>query len=132
MKSLVAEWIEKAEGDVRTARRESKVDHLPNWDAVCFHAQQAVEKYLKGLLQQEGISFIKTHDLIILLEQLLPVFPDLENLYDDLEWLTVFAVEVRYPGETATKEDAQIALSKMERVISLLKSKISHSYQQEE
>ena len=55
MNDLVKEWINKAEGDRQTARREVSVIVSPNWDAVCFHAQQAVEKYLKALLQQEII-----------------------------------------------------------------------------
>lgn len=93
MKELVAEWIKKAEGDVGTAKREAVVKGTPNWDTVCFHAQQAVEKYLKGLLQQEGVSFTKTHDLSILLNLILPVFTELKDLSDDLEWLSAFAVE---------------------------------------
>ncbi len=48
MKDLTKEWIKKAEGDVGTAVRESSVKEGANWDAVCFHAQQAVEKYLNG------------------------------------------------------------------------------------
>ena len=68
MKELVVEWVKKAKGDVGTAKREAKVkEEVTNWDAVCFHAQQAVEKYLKGLLQQNGIVFSKTHDLSVLI-----------------------------------------------------------------
>lgn len=98
MKELVNEWVRKAEGDAGTARRESAVKEATNWDAVCFHSQQAVEKYLKGILQQEGISFSKTHDLSVLLNLILPVFPDLKNLSDDMELLSAFAIEFRYPG----------------------------------
>jgi hypothetical protein len=50
MKPLTQEWIEKAEGDFRTARRELQAKRLPNYDAVCFHAQQCAEKYLKARL----------------------------------------------------------------------------------
>jgi HEPN domain-containing protein len=63
MKPLTQEWVEKAEGDFATAERELKVRKNPNYDAVCFHAQQCVEKYLKARLQEEGIIFRKTHDL---------------------------------------------------------------------
>ena len=52
MKDLTKEWIKKAERDAGTATRESLVEIDGNWDAVCFHAQQAVEKYIKGLLQE--------------------------------------------------------------------------------
>ena len=54
MNELVREWVEKAEGDVRTAEREVQVEEGFNWDAVCFHAHQAVEKYLKALLRDIG------------------------------------------------------------------------------
>ena len=56
MKKLVAEWVKKAEGDAGTAKREAKVkEAATNWDAVCFHAQQAVEKYLG---KEKGDRFI--------------------------------------------------------------------------
>ena len=60
MRALAAEWIRKAEADAGTARREAAVKENPNWDAVCFHAQQAVEKYIKALLQQSEITFTET------------------------------------------------------------------------
>jgi HEPN domain-containing protein len=124
MKELAAEWAKKAEGDAGTARREAAVKEASNWDAVCFHAQQAVEKYLKGLLQQEEISFTKTHDLSVLLSLILPVFHDLNDLSDNLEWLSAFAVEFRYPGEEAVKEDAEFALTIMDKALALLRPKL--------
>lgn len=124
MKDLTKEWIKKSEGDVGTAVRESSVKEGANWDAVCFHAQQAVEKYLKGILQEIEKPFSKTHDLSVLLELALSEFPELSVLADDLEWLSAFAVEFRYPGEEALEEDAKHALAIMERVLSLLKQKI--------
>jgi len=124
MKDLTKEWIKKAEGDVGTAVRESSVKEGANWDAVCFHAQQAVEKYLKGILQEIEKPFSKTHDLSVLLELALSEFPELSVLADDLEWLSAFAVEFRYPGEEALEEDAKHSLAIMERALSLLKQKI--------
>ncbi len=124
MKDLTKEWIKKSEGDVGTAVRESSVKEGANWDAVCFHAQQAVEKYLKGILQEIEKPFSKTHDLSVLLELALSEFPELNILADDLEWLSAFAVEFRYPGEEALEEDAKHALAIMERALSLLKQKI--------
>ena len=125
MNDLVEEWINKAEGDRQTARREVSVIVSPNWDAVCFHGQQAVEKYLKALLQQERIRFTRTHDLIQLLKPLLSKYPDLASQSDNLEWLTTFAVEIRYPGESAIEEDAKQAVTIMENVITLIIPKIS-------
>ena len=63
MKPITQEWINKAEADFATAQRELQVQQRPNYDAVCFHAQQCIEKYLKACLQEESIAFTKTHDL---------------------------------------------------------------------
>lgn len=109
MSVLVKEWILKAEGDYHTAERETKVKENPNWDGVCFHCQQAVEKLLKALLQKNKIKFARIHDLGELLRLLMDQQPELVDLLEDMEWLTVFSVEFRYPGETATKEDAKEA-----------------------
>jgi HEPN domain-containing protein len=46
MNDLVAEWVQKAQGDFNVARREIRVRRAPNYDACCFHAQQSAEKYL--------------------------------------------------------------------------------------
>lgn len=124
MNALVTEWINKGDGDRFTAKRESEVIDAPNWDAVCFHAQQAVEKYLKALMQQEKIPISRTHDLTQLLRSLLPSYSDLEVLITDLEWLTAFSVEIRYPGESAIKEDAEQAIVIMEKAITSISPKI--------
>ena len=110
MNELVREWIEKAEADSRTTERESRVADGPNWDAVCFHAQQAIEKYFKALLQEQGIPFPRIHDLSILAKPLLLVYPEWETCLDSLERLSLFAVELRYPGEAAFEQDAKEAL----------------------
>ena len=43
--------------------RESRVRKSPNYDGVCFHAQQCIEKYLKAKLVEADIDFPKTHNL---------------------------------------------------------------------
>ena len=70
MKVEALEWVQKAEGDMNTARRESIVKKDPNHDAVCFHAQQCAEKYLKALFIETGLPLTRTHDLEILLSLL--------------------------------------------------------------
>lgn len=47
MNPLTIEWVQKAEGDYATSKREVLVRNYPNYDAVCFHAQQCAEKYLR-------------------------------------------------------------------------------------
>jgi HEPN domain-containing protein len=103
MKPITQEWVNKAEGDFATAQRELQVQQMPNYDAVCFHSQQCVEKYLKACLQQENIAFNKTHDLSTLLELLLPIKPNWATLRPTLDALTTYAVEFRYPGVSANQ-----------------------------
>ncbi len=111
MNRLAREWIAKAEGDYATALRELRARKAPNYDAACFHAQQCIEKYLKGICQARDIGFARTHDLCSLLEAALSEFPLWESFRDDLELLTQYAVAFRYPGEMATKADARRAVN---------------------
>jgi HEPN domain-containing protein len=104
MRQITQEWVDKAEGDFATAQRELQVQEMPNYDAVCFHSQQCVEKYLKACLQEENIAFNRIHDLSRLLDLLLPVEPGWETLRPTLEVLTAYAVEFRYPGISANQE----------------------------
>jgi HEPN domain-containing protein len=110
MSDLLAEWIAKAEGDFNVMRRESQVRARPNYDDVCFHAQQCAEKYLKARLLAGGVAFQKIHSLIVLLDQALPLEPQWEKFRAALSELSAFAVAARYPGESADKEDAATAV----------------------
>jgi HEPN domain-containing protein len=109
MNALTTEWIEKAEGDFATAGRELRARRYPNYDAVCFHAQQVAEKYLKAFLQEHGRTFPKTHNLVELLELCLAVDPEFEAQRNRLIVLDRYAVRYRYPGDAADKEEARDA-----------------------
>jgi HEPN domain-containing protein len=110
MNRVIAEWVEKAEGDHASALRELRARKNPNYDSACFHAQQCAEKYLKGLLQAWQLPFSKTHDLTKLLDLCLSRHPEWELFRDDFRLLTQYAVVFRYPGESATKEEARHAV----------------------
>lgn len=111
MKPLTSEWIEKAEDDYHSALRELRARKDPNYNGACFHAQQCVEKYLKGRLQEEGIAFQKTHFLPTLLGLLNPVEPLWEAWREELTALSAYAVNFRYPGESADKAMAREAVA---------------------
>jgi len=106
---LTLEWIDQAEGDFATARRELRVRIAPNHDAVCFHAQQSAEKYMKALLQEAVIPFGRTHNLVGLLALLVPHMPAWEDLRRELQVLSAYAVMVRYPGGHSDKAMAREA-----------------------
>lgn len=106
MKPMTLEWVTKADGDFAVMEREARVRKNPNYDAVCFHAQQCAEKYLKARLCEAEIEFPKIHILATLLDLVLVVEPLWETFREHLIFLTGFAVSFRYPGESADKKTA--------------------------
>jgi|ERR1051325_6678233 HEPN domain-containing protein len=109
MNPAVTEWISKAEGDFLTAGRELRARKSPNHDAVCFHAQQCAEKYLKAILQENEKHIPKIHNLIELMLLCEEVDSSFEMLRADLVTMERFSVRVRYPGKFAEKDEAQSA-----------------------
>jgi HEPN domain-containing protein len=75
MNPLMQEWVSKAEGDFASAGRELRARKDPNYDSACFHAQQCAEKYFKAKLTEADITFRRSHDLIMLLNLVLPIEP---------------------------------------------------------
>ncbi len=93
---LARGWFLKAESDLNTAKRMEETEGP--YDTACFHAQQAVEKYLKGLMFVHGQPFARTHNVEELQRagESLPAWP-LTGL--DLTQLSSYAVEIRYDFE---------------------------------
>ena len=73
----------------------------------CFHAQQAVEKYIKAVLSKNNIKFPFTHDL----EELAKLYDgNLPISIEKLQKLNPFAVKARYdepPEIDATREEVK-------------------------
>lgn len=59
--------------------------------------------------------FRKIHDLEILLESSLVNHPLWQGMQNDMELLTQYATQFRYPGETADKEEARQAIAALKR-----------------
>lgn len=125
MNPLTREWMAKAEADLLTARREYRARKLPNFDAACFHAQQAVEKYLKAYLQENGIPIPRTHSAIELVALISETDQTFIFTQTDANLLEGFAVQFRYPGMSVDKNDAVTALGAADRVCTFVRSKIS-------
>lgn len=121
----VLEWILKAEQDYETAETmaRKRKKHVP--DIVGFHSQQCIEKYLKAYLVLKRLDFPKTHDLLELLEIALTKDPLLEGHRADLRMLNPFSVQFRYPGESASIEEAGIALKAMRKVRTFFRKKFN-------
>jgi HEPN domain-containing protein len=115
MKSETRSWVKKAESDVRVARHEAALPN-PERDAVCFHCQQAAEKYLKAILCEQGHPITRTHDLARLLRDHLSHEKSLKPLRRLLASLTRYAVDFRYPDFSASTRQMHAALRHAERV----------------
>jgi HEPN domain-containing protein len=124
MKPITLEWVDKAENDFNTALRELRTRKKPNYDAVCFHTQQYVEKYLKARLIEADIEFPRTHDLTRLLVILLTIEPLWIAYETELRALTDYAVEFRYPGEIADKETARKAFEIRKQIRNLVRNSL--------
>jgi len=111
MKKLTAEWLDKAEDDLAVARKLLKSKPLFN-DQIAFHSQQAVEKFLKALLQEWSLPIPRTHDIPRLIDLLLPSDNTMRTLRRGTKALTRYAVEYRYPGLHTTAGEARAAVEK--------------------
>ncbi len=119
---VVRAWVEVADGDLASARLLRAGTGVTR--AVAFHAQQAVEKYLKALLVLNGTKFGKTHDIADLLAWLPePQRPSINS--EAATRLTRAAVADRYPEESApTDDEARRLLDVAEGVGAFLRSVI--------
>ncbi|HEY5749069.1 MAG TPA: HEPN domain-containing protein, partial [Chryseolinea sp.] len=69
-------------------------------DSGVYHCQQAAEKALKGWLTSKEVEFHKTHDLVELLNQSIPLNKELASFDTAARNLAPFSVRFRYPGDT--------------------------------
>jgi HEPN domain-containing protein len=124
----VSRWLRYAREDLEVA--DMVIEHEQALRAACFHAQQCAEKAIKASLIFLGTPFRKVHDLELLSQEL----PDDWALSKDperLSWLTVWAVEPRYPDDLpeATEDDASTAVRQAREVLeTALKDLEDHGY----
>ncbi len=81
------EWLDKADKDLRMARIALR-EGIP--DYAVFHAQQAVEKYIKAFLVKHGKPFGRTHNLRKLIDLC-------REIDDGFQYLLDIGVDVLYP-----------------------------------
>lgn len=119
-------WMIKADNDLKVAGHEINIDSGERvTEAICFHCQQAIEKYLKAYLIFNKVDFGKTHNL----EYLLKVCSkyDKEFAKVDVGNLSFYAVEIRYPDDfyipTVKEAKDSVKIAKQIRKLILRKIK---------
>jgi len=126
-KKVVLRWLQKAESDIKVAKHILEMDDPPT-DAICFHCQQAIEKYLKAFLTYHEVRVKKTHDLGMLLEMCLEMDKEFEIAdKEKIASLTPFALEIRYPDEiyTPTIDESKNALETALKVKEIVFKKLN-------
>jgi HEPN domain-containing protein len=101
------------------------ITERPNYDAVCFHAQQCVEKVMKAFLIHRGMLPPKVHDLTHLNRLMEEGNPEWFWPEEELRFLTCAGIEYWYPGESADYEEAAQAMDICERLFSAVEKGIS-------
>ena len=123
--AYVIPWIERADADFASARYLAKNMHPVPTGIVCFHCQQAAEKYLKAFLVYNDQEPQKTHELSEIIKQCCKFNTDFSVLNLKSKFLIPFAVGTRYPsGIDPDENDMKIALTYAEDIIKFTRSKI--------
>lgn len=110
-------WLIKADNDLKVAEHEINTDKNEMvTEAICFHCQQAVEKYLKAYLIFCKADFGKTHNLEYLLKLCSKYDQEFNKI--DVGDLSFYAVEVRYPDDfyIPTVKEAKASIKIVKRV----------------
>lgn len=125
----IVNWIKKAESDLKTAKILIDSKDVVT-ESICFHCQQAVEKYLKAFLAFHNKEFRKTHIIAELLKLCIDLDADFNKLKEfHIQNLSIYAVEVRYPDDfyiptiEEAKESIDLAEKTKKFVLDKLKEK---------
>ena len=93
--------LEGPEVAVRLARRAQDDatavrEFIANLEIIGFHAQQAIEKWLKAVMATRELREARIHDIGRLLQILKNNGTQLPEVADQLDELTIYAVPLRY------------------------------------
>jgi HEPN domain-containing protein len=104
MKEISREWLRKAQDDLDVIEEIKNKKHLTNM--VAFHAQQAIEKSLKAIIDEFNLGFVKIHQI----ERLLEIVKEhLEAKIDNeiVQMLDSLYIESRYPVDIGLLPDGK-------------------------
>ena len=92
------EWFRHADADFDSAIILNDAFHKHN-EIICYHCQQAVEKYLKAVLCYNGVIPPKIHVLETICALCSEFDPVFNQIAKDCAYLSQFATRTRYPLE---------------------------------
>lgn len=94
--TVVKEWLTKADEDFLFAEANLR-EGSEFYAQLCFHFQQAAEKYLKAYIIRHDLPFNRVHDLVLLLKTCSSHNSDFAELKEECILLNTAYIETRYP-----------------------------------
>ena len=116
MKAITGEWLKNAESDlilISKIIQEENLSHL-----AAFHAQQAIEKSFKAVIEEFEIGQFKTHSLENLYEKVKDII-SLTFKTDLLILLDQLYIDARYPGDMGLLPEGKPSLSDVQEFYEL-------------
>lgn len=104
MKKISQEWLKSAHDDLDAI--DELIDNASLTNIVAFHAQQAIEKSLKAIIEEYDLKFIKTHKLMMLIDTVENVL-DLEIDEETILKLDSLYIDSRYPSNLGLLPDGK-------------------------
>jgi HEPN domain-containing protein len=126
---IVKEWLKKADDDFNFAKTNFRAES-EFYAQICFHFQQAAEKYLKAYIISKCSAFEKVHDLVHLLKVCSAVEPIFAVLREDCILLNTAYIETRYPVHwptNYTKETAEQAHAAAENIAHMVRNQLGYN-----
>jgi HEPN domain-containing protein len=96
----VFEWLKFGDNDLKAAEHLAATLHPQPLEIICYHCQQAVEKYLKGYLVFSGTEEPpKIHNLMALCALCSESDDRFDSIVAKCNALNAYGVQPRYPDE---------------------------------
>lgn len=123
------DWLKVADEDFGFAKTNLKGLQTHYFAQICFHFQQAAEKYLKAYIVAKKLGFKKIHELPALLQICQRDDLDFNQFQEECDYLTEFYFEPRYPVilpvSDITREMAEKAQDSAQKIGDFVKEKLS-------
>ncbi len=102
---FIQQWLAKANEDIIVVEKLTENEIVAN-SSICFHCQQAVEKFLKAFLIANGLDIRKTHNIEFLLSECADIDSDFAMI--EPKDLSDFGVDARYPGDMYIPDEKEV------------------------
>ena len=119
-------WLDRAKSSLEIAGTRNS--NLVYYEDLCYQAQQAAEKAIKGLLIYYKVEPQFTHNIGVLLDELGAHVKITDEIKETIK-LTKYAVQTRYPGEydDTTKEDYEESLVIAKKCVEWVQNKFKEN-----